>query len=89
MQAWVGHPNVSVLDNSMNFDHKIKSLIFKVTRSLDVDIGDRLEVDARKFKFVINGPLPPVGAFPEGVRDFEVNIWICIFDSIIFFVHTT
>ena len=69
----------------MNFDHKIKSLIFKVTRSLDVDIGDRLEVDARKFKFVINGPLPPVGAFPEGVRDFEVNIWLCIFNSTYYF----
>ena len=58
----------------MNFDHKIKSLIWRVTKSLDVDIGDRLEVDARKFKFVINGPLPQVEAFPEGVRDFEVGI---------------
>ena len=56
----------------MNFDHKIKSLIWRVTKALDVDIGDRLELDARKFKFVINGPVPPVEAFPEGVRDFEV-----------------
>ena len=63
----------------MNFDHKIKSLIWRVTKALDVDIGDRLELDARKFKFDINGPVPPVEAFPEGVRDFEVNIWMMYF----------
>ena len=69
----------------MNFDHKIKSLIWRVTKALDVDIGDRLELDARKFKFVINGPVPPVEAFPEGVRDFEV--WTRSFGYIFFKIY--
>ena len=28
--------------------------------------------NARKVKFVVDGPLPPVSAFPERFRDFEV-----------------
>jgi len=56
----------------MDFDAKIKCLIGKVTERVQVDIGDRLSWQARKFKFVVNGPLPNDEAFPEGFRDFEV-----------------
>ena len=39
-----------------------------------MDVGDRLKLEARKVKFVVNGPhpLPPEKAFPTSFRDFDV-----------------
>ena len=70
-EAWVGHPYVSVLDNTSDFESKINQLISKVCRSIGIDIGDRLTEGAKKVKFVVNGPLPGDSQFPP-FRDFEV-----------------
>jgi len=67
----VGHPYVDVVDNSSDFEHKINVLIEKVSGSIGLDVGDRLQSDARKLKYVVNGPLPGDHAFPS-FRDFEV-----------------
>lgn len=72
-EAWVGHPNVDSVGNTgSNFSYKINALISKVAWSIGIDIGDRLMKNARKVKFVVDGPLPPENAFPERFRDFEV-----------------
>ena len=43
-----------------------------MAQKIGVDVGDRLKVNARKVKFVINGPAPPDKDFPH-FRDFEVH----------------
>ena len=71
-EAWVGHPNVQIVDNrGDDFESKINYLISKVAWSIGIDVGDRLMEGARKVKFVVNGPLPDIEAFPE-FRDFDV-----------------
>jgi hypothetical protein len=47
------------MDNSKDFESKINELILKVAWSIGIDVGDRLRSGARKFKFVVNAPLPP------------------------------
>jgi hypothetical protein len=63
---------MDVVDNSSDFESKIRSLISKVAWSIGIDIGDRLTSGSRKVKFVVNGPLPLDELFPDGFRDFEV-----------------
>ena len=57
-EAWVGHPYVDLVDNSKDFESKINELIVKVAWSIGIDVGDRLRSGAKKFKFVVNAPLP-------------------------------
>ena len=64
---------MDIVDNSSDFESKIRSLISKVAWSIGIDIGDRLVSGARKLKFVVNGPLPSEAVFPDGFRDFEVR----------------
>uniref|UniRef100_A0A2P2HW69 TRPL translocation defect protein 14-like n=2 Tax=Hirondellea gigas TaxID=1518452 RepID=A0A2P2HW69_9CRUS len=71
-QAWVGHPYFDVIDNSTDFDQKIKRLISMVCQKLSVDTGDRLENNARKMKFLVHGPLAPPEMFPK-FQDFTVE----------------
>ena len=71
-EAWIGHPYVDVIDNGSDFETKINRLISCVALKIGVDIGDRLNVNAKKIKFAINGPLPKDSAFPN-FRDFEVS----------------
>ena len=70
--AWVGHPNVDIVDNSTDFDSKIRNLISKVAMEVGIEVGDRLTNGSRKIKFVVNGPLPEDSIFPERFRDFDV-----------------
>jgi len=70
-EAWIGHPYVDIIDNSCDFESKINRLISCVALKMGIDIGDRLNVNAKKVKFAINGPLPKDSAFPN-FRDFEV-----------------
>lgn len=70
-EAWVGHPYVDVVDNAQDFESKINQLIVKVAWSIGIDVGDRLRSGAKKFKFVVNAPLPHDHVFPR-FRDFEV-----------------
>ena len=70
-EAWIGHPYVDIIDNNCDFETKINRLISGVALKMGIDIGDRLNVNAKKVKFAINGPLPKDAAFPN-FRDFEV-----------------
>jgi len=71
-EAWIGHPYVDIIDNGSDFETKINRLISCVCQKMGIDIGDRLKVNARKVKFVINGPVPDEAVFPN-FRDFEVH----------------
>jgi len=71
-EAWIGHPYVDIIDNDCDFESKINRLISAVALKMGIDVGDRLNVNAKKVKFAINGPLPKDSAFPN-FRDFEVT----------------
>merc|ERR1712051_537756 len=71
-EAWIGHPYVDIIDNKMDFESKINRLISCVAAKMGIDIGDRLNVNAKKVKFAVTGPLPKDSAFPN-FRDFEVT----------------
>jgi predicted ATPase len=71
-EAWIGHPYVDIIDNGSDFETKINRLISCVCQKMGIDIGDRLKVNSRKVKFVINGPVPDESVFPN-FRDFEVH----------------
>ncbi|MCL4132570.1 UNVERIFIED_CONTAM: hypothetical protein GTU68_016703 [Idotea baltica] len=71
-QAWVGHPYFDVIDNSTDFDTKIRRMINVVCQKMGIDTGDRLETNARKLKFLVKGPLPTDSVFPP-FEDFDVE----------------
>ncbi|XP_018022344.1 TRPL translocation defect protein 14-like isoform X2 [Hyalella azteca] len=71
-QAWIGHPYFDVIDNTSDFDTKIKRMISMVCQKIGIDTGDRLKNNARKLKYLVLGPLPPVDKFPK-FRDFTVE----------------
>ncbi|XP_063603821.1 TRPL translocation defect protein 14-like [Penaeus indicus] len=71
-EAWVGHPYFDVIDNSTDFDTKMRRMISVVCQKLGVDTGDRLKTNARKLKFLVKGPLPDDGLFPT-FQDFSVE----------------
>merc|ERR1712038_37950 len=71
-EAWIGHPYVDIIDNNCDFESKVNRLISRVALKMGIDIGDRLNVNAKKVKFALNGPLPKDSAFPN-FRDFEVT----------------
>lgn len=68
--AWIGHPYMDVIDNSTDFDTKVRRMIACVCRRIGVDTGDRLASDSRKVKFLVS-TMPPDSAFPP-YQDFEV-----------------
>ncbi|XP_044731899.1 TRPL translocation defect protein 14 isoform X2 [Chrysoperla carnea] len=70
--AWIGHPYFDVIDNSTDFETKIKRMIECVCQKLGIDTGDRLKINSRKLKFLVEGPLPPDDKFPTGFQDFDV-----------------
>lgn len=69
--AWVGHPYFDVIDNSTDFEGKIRRMIVAVCHKVGIDTGDRLLKNSRKYKFLVEGPLPDDSAFPP-FQDFEV-----------------
>jgi len=71
-QAWVGHPYFDVIDNSSDFETKVKRMIYSVCQRLGIDVRDRLQTDAKKVKFLVQGPLPPDAEFPVKFQDFSV-----------------
>ncbi|XP_055708493.1 TRPL translocation defect protein 14 isoform X2 [Phlebotomus papatasi] len=70
--AWVGHPYFDVIDNSTDFETKIKRMISSVCQKVGIDTGDRLLTTSKKVKFHVLGPLPPDSAFPP-FQDFDVE----------------
>lgn len=69
--AWVGHPYFDVIDNSTDFEGKIRRMIVSVCHKVGIDTGDRLLKNSKKYKFLIEGPLPDDSVFPP-FQDFEV-----------------
>ncbi|RZC34397.1 uncharacterized protein BDFB_003019, partial [Asbolus verrucosus] len=69
--SWVGHPYFDVIDNSTDFEGKIRRMIGSVCHKIGIDTGDRLLKNARKLKFLVRGPLPNDSVFPP-FQDFEV-----------------
>ncbi|CAG4907969.1 unnamed protein product [Colias eurytheme] len=70
--AWVGHPYFDVIDNSTDFDKKMNRLIACVCQKIGIDTGDRLNVNAKKRKFLVKTPLPTDAEFPP-FQDFDVE----------------
>ena len=56
-QAWVGHPYCDIIDNTTDFESKIRRVIEVVCRRLGkrlgVDIDDRLQAQSKKRKFLV------------------------------------
>ncbi|KAL3268601.1 hypothetical protein HHI36_007708 [Cryptolaemus montrouzieri] len=69
--AWIGHPYFDVVDNSTDFEGKIRRMIGAVCQKIGLDTGDRLLKNSRKRKFLVNVPLPKSSEFPP-YQDFEV-----------------
>ncbi|XP_071050312.1 TRPL translocation defect protein 14 isoform X2 [Onthophagus taurus] len=69
--AWVGHPYFDVIDNSTDFEGKMRRMIGSVCQKMGIDTGDRLLKNSRKLKFLVKGPLPEERLFPR-FQDFEV-----------------
>ncbi|CAH3892289.1 TRPL translocation defect protein 14 isoform X1 [Pieris brassicae] len=70
--SWVGHPYFDVIDNSTDFDKKMNRLIACVCQRIGIDTGDRLNVNAKKRKFLVKCPLPVDAEFPK-FQDFDVE----------------
>ncbi|XP_035226338.1 TRPL translocation defect protein 14-like isoform X2 [Stegodyphus dumicola] len=69
-EAWIGHPYIDVIDNSTDFDTKLRRLIASVCRRIGIDTGDRLATNSHKLKFLV-GNLAQDSEFPP-FQDFEV-----------------
>ncbi|XP_054724393.1 TRPL translocation defect protein 14-like isoform X2 [Uloborus diversus] len=69
-EAWIGHPYIDVIDNSTDFDTKLRRLIASVCRRIGIDTGDRLATNSHKLKFLV-GNLADDKEFPP-FQDFEV-----------------
>lgn len=69
MQAWVGHPYYDVVDNSTDFETKIRRVIEavckRIGRQLGADIDDRLQAQSKKRKFLI-----------KCLPDAKVRVWM-------------
>ncbi|ODN05751.1 hypothetical protein Ocin01_00933 [Orchesella cincta] len=70
--AWVGHPYFDMIDNSTDFETKLNRMIQSVCIKLGIEVHDRLQTNARKVKFLVQGPLPAESEFPVDFRDFQV-----------------
>ncbi|XP_042899659.1 TRPL translocation defect protein 14 isoform X2 [Parasteatoda tepidariorum] len=69
-EAWVGHPYIDVIDNSTDFDTKLRRLISSVCRRIGIDTSDRLATNSHKLKFLVSH-LASDEEFPR-YQDFEV-----------------
>lgn len=69
-EAWIGHPYLEIIDNSTDFETKLKRLIANVCLKIDIDIGDRLANKSKKVKFLV-AKMPSNVMFPS-YQDFHV-----------------
>ena len=57
LQAWVGHPYYDVIDNSTDFESKIRRVIEivckRIGKQLGAGIDDRLKAQSKKRKFLV------------------------------------
>lgn len=69
-QSWVGHPYVDVIDNSTDFQKKVRRAIDAVCNKMGLNMGDRLSPESIKRKFLVS-TLPDDKVFPV-FEDFDV-----------------
>ena len=72
IQAWVGHPYYEVIDNSTDFEMKMRRLIKAVADKLSIPHAEEI-CQAVKLKFLLAGHLPEPLEWPVKFRDFEVE----------------
>ncbi|XP_075589280.1 TRPL translocation defect 14 isoform X3 [Dermatophagoides farinae] len=73
MEAWVGHPYMDVIDNSTDFDTKMRRLISALCRRVGIEASDRLQDESHKIKFLVNGPPPSTSSMSmPPYQDFDV-----------------
>ncbi|XP_074636078.1 TRPL translocation defect protein 14-like isoform X3 [Acropora palmata] len=53
-QSWVGHPYVDVIDNSTDFQKKVRRAIDAVCNKMGLNMGDRLSPESIKRKFLVS-----------------------------------
>eukprot|EP00800_Vazella_pourtalesii_P014040 TRINITY_DN3467_c0_g1_i2.p1 TRINITY_DN3467_c0_g1~~TRINITY_DN3467_c0_g1_i2.p1 ORF type:complete len:285 (+),score=51.79 TRINITY_DN3467_c0_g1_i2:272-1126(+) len=70
-KAWVGHPYVEVIDNSTDFDGKIRRVKEAICARIGIDVGDRLHLESKKRKFLVKS-LKSDEEFPT-FQDFDVR----------------
>uniref|UniRef100_A0A1I8IJQ7 THUMP domain-containing protein n=1 Tax=Macrostomum lignano TaxID=282301 RepID=A0A1I8IJQ7_9PLAT len=51
--AWVGHPYYDVIDNSTDFEDKLRRMLQCICDRIGIDVSDRLSLKARKLKFLV------------------------------------
>jgi len=71
-EAWVGHPYYELIDNSTDFETKMRKLTKAVTDKLGIPHAEEwLDARSVKLKFLVSGPCPE--NFPVNFRDFTVH----------------
>ena len=71
-QAWVGHPYIDVIDNSTDFETKMSRLVNVVCERVGLEIGDRLDLNSKKRKFLIKPP--PIKDLDKYVKYKEFDV---------------
>lgn len=71
MEAWVGHPYMDVIDNSTDFDNKMRRMISALCRRIGIEASDRLQDESHKIKFLVNKCPTDLSVFPP-YQDFDV-----------------
>ena len=66
----MGHPYYEIIDNSTDFEVKMRRLIKAVADKLSISHAEEI-IKAVKLKFLVTEPLPEV--WPVKFRDFEVD----------------
>ena len=73
-EAWVGHPYYEVIDNSTDFEMKMRRLTKTVADKLGITNAEEwLDAKAVKLKFLVTGPWPEEGEGLPRFRDFTVH----------------
>ena len=72
IKAWLGHPYYEVIDNSTDFEMKMRRLIKAVADKLSIPHADEI-CQAVKLKFLLAGTMPELEQWPVKFRDFEVE----------------
>ena len=68
----MGHPYYEVIDNSTDFEMKMRRLIKAVADKLSIPHAEEI-CQALKLKFLLAGTLPELQEWPVKFRDFEVE----------------
>jgi len=72
-EAWVGHPYYELIDNSTDFEIKMRKLTKAVTDKLGIPHAEEwLDDRSVKLKFLVGGDTVPE-SFPVSYRDFTVH----------------